>query len=357
MKANRIAAALVVLGFSAVACGASSGSGGVTPGKKIAFLAPDASARFENQDRPLFQSKVQSLCSDCEVIYRNAGGDATLQEQQAQSAIAAGANVIVLDPVNTTFASGSADAAAKRHVAVIAYDRLVLNAAGVTYYVAFDNETIGALQGDALLTAMKTSTKPTVVMIHGDPADLNAELLKKAAHGALDGKVTIAKEYDTPASSPGDAQLEMTQALTALNNKVDGVYAADDGVAGGVVAAMKAAGLTTLPPITGGDAELSAVQRILAGDQYMTVYRPVKQEAEAAALLAYDLAFGVSVAAAVTGGKTVNNSARDVPALLVEPQTVTRRTLISTVIADGFWTRSQLCTADYAKACKAAGLS
>jgi len=124
-----------------------------------------------------------------------------------------------------------------------------------------------------------------------------------------------------------------------------------------VVAAMKAAGLTTLPPITGGDAELSAVQRILAGDQYMTVYRPVKQEAEAAALLAYDLAFGVSVAAAVTGGKTVNNSVRDVPALLVEPQTVTRRTLISTVIADGFWTRSQLCTADYAKACKAAGLS
>ena len=333
MKANRIAAALVVLGFSAVACGASSGSGGVTPGKKIAFLAPDASARFENQDRPLFQSKVQSLCSDCEVIYRNAGGDATLQEQQAQSAIAAGANVIVLDPVNTTFASAIAAAAAKRHVAVIAYDRLVLNAAGVTYYVAFDNETIGALQGDALLTAMKASTKPTVVMIHGDPADLNAELLKKAAHGALDGKVTIAKEYDTPASSPGDAQLEMTQALTALNNKLDGVYAADDGVAGGVVAAMKAAGLTTLPPITGGDAELSAVQRILAGDQYMTVYRPVKQEAEAAALLAYDLAFGVSVAAAVTGGKTVNNSARDVPALLVEPQTVTRRTLISTVIA------------------------
>src|SRR5438046_9052229 len=92
MKANRIAAALVVLGFSAVACGASSGSGGVTPGKRIAFLAPDASARFENQDRPLFQSKVQSLCSDCEVIYRNAGGVATLEEPQEQAAIPAGAD-------------------------------------------------------------------------------------------------------------------------------------------------------------------------------------------------------------------------------------------------------------------------
>src|SRR5207249_10654045 len=146
----------VVLGFSAVPCGAGSGSGSVTPGTEIAFLATDASARFENQGRPLFQSKVQSLCSACEVIYRNAGGDATLQEQQAQSAIAAGPNLIVLDPVNTTFASAIAAAAAKRHVAVIAYDRPVLNAAGVTYYVAFDHETTGALPGDALLTAMKT---------------------------------------------------------------------------------------------------------------------------------------------------------------------------------------------------------
>src|SRR5207247_3518611 len=144
-----------------------------------------------------------------------------LQEQRPPRAFAADSNVIMLHQVQTTFESAIAPAAAKRHVAVIAYDRLVLNAAGVTYYVAFDNETIGALQGDALLTAMKTSTKPTVVMIHGDPADLNAELLKKAAHGALDGKVTIAKEYDTPAASPGDAQLETTQALTPLNTKAD----------------------------------------------------------------------------------------------------------------------------------------
>src|SRR5206468_1743249 len=115
-----------------------------------------------------------------------------------------------------------------------------------------------------------------------------------AARGALDGKVTVAKEYDTPSGSADGAKLEMTQALAALNNKLDGVYAASDEVAGGAVSAMKAAGLKTLPPVTGGDAELSAVQRIVSGDQYMTVYRPVRQEAETAATLAYDLVFGVS---------------------------------------------------------------
>ena len=120
---------------------------------------------------------------------------------------------------------------------------------------------------------------------------------------------------------------------------------------------MKAAGLKTLPTVTGGDAELSAVQRIVSGDQYMTVYRPVRQEAETAATLAYDLVFGVRVPAEMTAGNTVDNGARGVPAALVRPLSVTRKTLVTTVIADGFWSRSQLCTPDYAQACKAAGLS
>ena len=358
MKASKFAAALLLLGLGAVACGGSSSvGGGVTPGKKIAFLAPDPSPRFENQDWPLFQAKVRSLCSDCELIYHDAGGDAVVQQQQVQSALAAGAGVIVLDAVDPGNASGIVAAAAKRHVPVIAYDRLILDAADVAYYVSFDDATIGAMQGSALLGAMKGSGPPTVVMIHGDPNDLEAGVLKKAVHGALDGKVTIAKEYDTPSASADGAQQEMTQALTALNNKVDGVYAANDEVASGAVAAMKAAGLKTLPPVTGEDAELSAVQRILAGEQYMTVYRPVRQEAAAAATLAYNLAYGVRVPAELTGGKTVDNGVMGVPAVLVLPVSVTRKTLVTTVIADGFWSRSQLCTTDYAQACRAAGLS
>jgi D-xylose transport system substrate-binding protein len=99
------------------------------------------------------------------------------------------------------------------------------------------------------------------------------------------------------------------------------------------------------------------VQRIIAGEQYMTVYRPVRQEAEAAAQIAYDLAYGIAVAAALTGGNSVNNGSADLPAVLVQPVAVTRRTLLATVVADGFWTRADICTADYASACKAAGLS
>ena len=347
---------LVLLAVSVAACGAGPTSQ-VVPGKKVALLLPDTSSpRFQNQDLPLFQTKLQSLCPDCAVLYRNAAGDAATQRQQADAAMAAGANAVVLDPVDASTGFAIATSAAQHHVPVVAYDRLVMNVPSVRFYVGFDDAAIGALQGAALLAAVKGS-RPSVVMLNGDSADAHAAALKKAVHGVIDGKVVVAREFDTPASSPGAAQTEMASALTALGGKVDGVYAADDELASGAAAAIKAAKLKTMPPITGGDTELTAVQRIVAGEQYMTVYRPVRQEAEAAAVLAYDLAYGVAVAPAVTGGKTVDNGAASLPAALIQPVAVTRLTVISTVIADGFWTRAQICTADYADACRAAGLN
>src|SRR2546423_12403965 len=125
-------------------------------------------------------------------------------------------------------------------------------------------------------------------MLNGDPADRDAGALKKAVHKAIDGKTTVAKEFDVAAASSDGAQLARAQALTALKGKVDAVYGANDEIASGAGAAMKQAGLKTLPPVTGGDTELSAVQRIISGEQYMTVYRPVRQGAEAAAPVAYD---------------------------------------------------------------------
>ena len=349
-------AAVMVAGVCVAACGAGATTQ-IAPHKTIAFLTPDATPRFENQDRPLFQARLRTLCADCELVYRNAGGDPATQAQQAKAALGAGANVIVLDPVDTSGAAAIVAAAATRHVTVIAYDRLILDTSGVAYYVSFDNAAIGALQAAALLRAMKGGAMPSVVMLHGDSSDRDAALLKKAVHSSLDGKVTVAKEFDTPSASAENAQLEMAQALAALHNRVDGVYAANDDEAGGAVTAMKKAGMTTLPPVTGGNAELPAVQRILAGEQYMTVYRPVRQEAEAAATLAYDLVFGVKVAGELTAGASVNNGARDVPAVLIAPLAITKKELVSTVLADGFWTRTQICTADYARACRAAGLS
>ena len=148
----------------------------------------------------------------------------------------------------------------------------------------------------------------------------------------------------------------MQQALTALGNKVDGVYAANDGTASGAVAAMKAAGLDPLPPVTGQDAELAGIQRILVGEQYMTVYKAIKPEAEAAAQLAYDLLTDAKVPTDMTNGKTVNNGTIDVPSVLLTPIAVTRNNIKDTVVADNFWTVNQICTADYADACKTVGL-
>jgi D-xylose transport system substrate-binding protein len=347
---------VIVVGLCLAACGGSDGAG-VTLGKKIALLLPDSQAtRYESKDLPFFQAKVRSMCSDCTVDYRNAHGDAAAQLTEAKAALAGGANVLVLDPVDGTAASAIAAQAKARQVPVIAYDRLVLNAPDVAYFVSFDDAAVGTIQATGLLTALKGKTNPTVVMINGDPTDSVARLLKLAAQTILDGKVNVAKAYDTPPAGPDNAQAEMADALTALNNKVDAVYAVDDATAGGAVAALTAGGVKPLPPVTGGGAELTAVQRILAGQQYMTVYKSIRTEAESAAQVAYDLAYGVAVPATMTNGKTVDSGGTMVPALLVSPVGVTRQTVVSTVVADGFWTKADLCTDQYLAACAAAGV-
>jgi D-xylose transport system substrate-binding protein len=358
MKMARFLSALFVVAVCVCACG-GGGPSGVTLGKKIAFLLPDSQAtRYASQDVPFFEAKIKSMCSDCTVDSRNARGDASAQLSQAEAVLAGGANVLVLDPVDATAAAAIVAKARARQVPVISYDRLVMNAPSVAYFVSFDDAATGPLQANGLLSALKDKANPTVVMINGDPADSFARLLKIGAQNILSGKVTIAKAYDTPQVGAVTAQTEMADALTALNNKVDAVYASDDAAAGGAIAAMVGAGVKKpLPPVIGAGADLAAVQRILVGDQYMTVYKSIRAEAESAAQLAYDLAYGVAVPAAMTNGKTVDNGGATVPALLVSPVAVTRPTIISTVIADGFLTKADLCTDQYAKACLATGIS
>jgi D-xylose transport system substrate-binding protein len=332
-------------------------------GGKIAILLPETkTARYETQDLPNFKAKLTALGFDvtANLIYSNANQDASAQQAQAEAALTNGAKVLVLDPVDSAAAASIADAAKAQGVPVISYDRLITGSDAVTYYISFDNVQVGALQASSLITALGSMAKPTIVMINGSPTDNNAKLFKQGAHSIFDplvtaGKLTIAKEYDTPDWSPDQAQTEMTQALTALGNKVDGVYAANDGTAGGAVAAMKAGGLTPLPPLTGQDAQVDAIQRILTGDQYMTVYKAIKPEAEAAAQLAFDLLGKTTVPASMING-TTNNGKIDVPSILLIPVAVTKANVESTVVADGFWTAAQICTADFAAACTAAGV-
>ena len=340
----------------------SASSSAMGPAGKIAFLLPETkTARYETQDLPNFKAELTAKGYDVStLIYSNANQDASAQQQQAEAALTNGAKVLVLDPVDSAAAAAIADAAAQQNVPVISYDRLITGSKNVNYYISFDNVKVGVLQATALMTALSSATNPTIVMINGSPTDNNAKLFKQGAHSVFDplvsaGKLTIAKEYDTPDWSPDQAQTEMTQALTALSNKVDGVYAANDGTAGGAFAAMKAAGLTTFPPMTGQDAQVDGIQRILTGEQYMTVYKAIKPEAVAAADLAYDLATGTAVPSSMVTG-TTNNGSVDVPSILLTPVAVTKDNVETTVIADGFWKVSDICTSDFASACTAAGV-
>jgi len=329
-------------------------------GGKIALLLPESkTARYETADRPYFEAKFKELCADCEIIYNNANQDANTKLSQDEAALTNGAKVLVLDPVDSAAAAVIANKAKAQGVPVIAYDRLILNSPSVNYYISFDNKKVGELQAQSLMDELNKLGKknPQIVMINGSPTDNNAKLFKEGALSVFDPlvkakKLTLAKEYDTPDWSPDQAQNEMQQALTALGNKVDGVYAANDGTASGAIAAMKAAGLKTLPPVTGQDAELAAVQRILEGEQYMTVYKAIKPEAEAAAQLAYDLFSKTTVPATMTEGKTVNNGKMDVPSVLLAPVAVTKSNIKDTIVKDKFWTVEQICTTEYASACK-----
>jgi len=344
-------------------CGGGTTTGGTaeTPTAKplkIALLLPETkTARYETQDKPLFEAKVKELAPDAEILYSNANQDANEQQSQADAALTNGAQVLVLDPVDSASAASIVTKAKDAGVPVISYDRLIMNAP-LDYYISFDNEKVGTMQGQALLDKLTAdgNAGKTIVMINGSPTDNNATLFKKGAHSVLDGKVKIGAEYDTPDWSPDKAQSEMDQAITKLGKDgFVGVLAANDGTAGGAIAAMKGAGIDpTKIPVTGQDAEAAAIQRIIMGEQYMTVYKAIKLEAEAAAKLAVALAKGEPVPADLVMAK-VNNGSGDIDSILLPPVPVTKDKIGDTVVKDGFWTLEQLLTSPELKA-KAAEL-
>jgi len=336
--------------------GGSEGGGG--GGGAIALLLPESkTARYESQDRPNFERKVEELCSDCEIIYSNADQDAAKQQQQAEAAITQGAKVLVLDPVDAASAGAVVQRAKQSQIPVVSYDRLITDA-DIDYYISFDNEKVGQLQGESLVSKLEEDgAEGDIIMINGAPTDNNAKLFKQGAHSVIDDSpFNVAKEYDTPDWSPDKAQQEMDQAITAVGKDgFVGVYAANDGTAGGAIAAMKGQGVDPKTiPVTGQDAELAAIQRILIGEQYMTVYKAIKPEAEAAAELAVALARGEEPQADTS--ETVDNGMKDVPSILLEPIAVTKENINDTIVKDEFWSVDEICTGKYADACKEAGI-
>ncbi|MFI7704589.1 sugar ABC transporter substrate-binding protein [Nonomuraea sp. NPDC049480] len=346
----------------AAACGTGSGGASGTAsavpeeGATIALFLPESkTTRYEAFDRPLFEAKVKALCPDCKVLYGNADQDAAKQQQQVEAALTQGADVLVLDAVDAAAVAPLVNQAKQKKIPVIAYDRLI-SGIGYDYYVSFNNVRVGEMQGQALLdalTAKGAAGKGQIVMINGAPTDPSSADYKKGAHNILDGKVQIGKEFDTPDWSPDKAQQQMEQAITALGrDKIVGVLSANDGMAGGAIAAMKRAGYSEIPPITGQDAELAAVQRILTGEQYMTIYLDIRAEAEKSAELAVALTKGQGPAAPTK----VNNGTADIPAFLLDPIPVTKDQVKDTIVKDGFYKVADICTPEVKDACAKAGI-
>jgi D-xylose transport system substrate-binding protein len=362
-----LAAVLVAatLAGGPVACGGDdddnggSGGGGGGGGPKIALLLPETkTARYEAHDRPGFTNKVKELCPNCEVVYANASQDANKQLTQAEAAITDGAKVLVLDAVDAEAATGIVQRAKQQDIPVLAYDRLI-SGADIDWYVSFNNVRQGRIQAQSLLDGLGGSGKgKSIVMVNGAPTDPSAGDYKQGAHQVLDKSgVKIAKEYDTPDWSPDKAQLEMDQAVTALGkDKVAGVYSANDGMAGGIIASLKGAGIDPKKvPVTGGDAEVTAIQRILAGEQYATIYLTIKRQAEVSAEIAVAAAQGKDVPSGLINAQ-VDNGEEKVPSVLLTPVAVTKDNIAGTVIKDGFYEPSEICTGSYSAACKSAGI-
>ncbi|WP_225321131.1 sugar ABC transporter substrate-binding protein [Streptomyces luteolifulvus] len=353
--------------LSLAACGAigGDGEGGSNASSKrrdditVGLLLPDRdTARFEKFDHPIITKEVTSLThGKGRVLYANAEASVDKQSEQFQRMIDDKVDVILVDAVDARLIAPDVQKSKDAGIPVIAYDRLAQGP--IDAYVSHDNELVGQVQGRAITEALGTKASSSkVVMMNGDPADPNTAQFKQGALGELEGKVDIVKQYDTDKWSPAAAEANMKEAIRSVGlDRIAAVYAANDGIAGAVIDALKEAGTGRIPPVTGQDANLDAVQRIVAGEQRMTVYKPFLDEATYAAQMAVTKVQGRDIAFdALTRDRVDSPTHQNVPALLVPVVSLTKDTIKKTVIADGVYTVRQICTAAHAAGCAAVGL-
>jgi D-xylose transport system substrate-binding protein len=318
----------------------------------VAFLMPDqASTRYEEADWPGFQDAMADLCPDCTLIYQNGNADVALQQQQFNSVIAQGATVIVLDPVDSAAAAGLVEIAHSQGVKVIAYDRPIPDKVA-DFYVSFDNEGIGYAIAQSLVENLQANGVPDgagVLQINGSPTDAAAGLIRDGIDRSLDASpyVTLS-EFDTPDWAPPKAQEWAAGQITRFGGDIMGIVAANDGTGGGAIAALKAAGADPLPPVTGNDATIAALQLIIAGDQYNTISKPSQIVAAAAAEVAVQLLNGETPVA--------TTELYDTPSQLFVPAVVTQENIKAEIFDAGIQTAETVCTAEYVDACAALGI-
>jgi len=358
-KSICLLAAAGLLSFGLTACGTDTNTPAAkTP--KIGVILPDSasSARWETADRKYLEAAFKQAGVQYDI--QNAQNDKTAFQTIADQMITGGVTVLMI--VNLDSGTGKAviDKAKAQGIGVIDYDRLTLNG-GANYYVSFNNVTVGKLQGEGLVKCLteKGVKNPIVAELNGSPTDNNATLFKQGYDSVLKPKYD-AKEYtkgpdqSVPEWNNTTAGTLFEQMMTTAGNKIDGVLAANDGLGNAAISVLKRNGLNGKVPVTGQDATVQGLQNVLVGDQCITVYKAIKQEADEAAKLAIALYKGETVSGLDSVKDT--ESGKDVPSKLLTPVAITKAN-VKTVLDDNFVTKAELCTAAFAAACTAAGIA
>jgi D-xylose transport system substrate-binding protein len=293
------------------------------------------------RDRDAFKEKAESL--GAEVLIQSANGDENLQNNQVENLLSQDLDLLVIIPQNADSAAALVDDAHKAGVKVISYDRMIMNT-DVDLYISFDNEKVGELQGKFLTDLVP---KGIYYVFAGSPTDNNAKYFKAGAMKYIQpladkGDIKIAYDQAIEGWKPDQAMKLMENALTANNNEVDAVLAPNDGTAGGIIQALAAQGLAGKVPVTGQDADLAAIKRIVEGTQSMTVFKDARKEAEKAAELAVQMAQGKEVSELTDVNGKVNNGKIDVPSVLLTPVTITKDNIDKELIESGWFTKEQV---------------
>lgn len=304
---------------------------------KIGMAIDDLRLERWQKDRDIFVKKAESL--GAKVFVQSSNGNEETQMSQIENMINRGVDVLVIIPYNGQVLSNVIAEAKREGIKVLAYDRMI-NSADIDYYISFDNEKVGELQAQSLVNKVPSGN---YFLMGGSPVDNNAKMFRAGQMKVLNpyiksGEIKIVGDQWADGWLPENALKIMENALTANNNKIDAVVASNDATAGGAIQALSAQGLAGKVAISGQDADLAGVKRIIAGTQTMTVYKPITKLANTAAEIAVELGEGKQPAS----DAVLNNGIKDVPSRLLTPIEVDKANIDSTVVADGFHKKNEL---------------
>ncbi|MFZ6646493.1 D-xylose ABC transporter substrate-binding protein [Undibacterium sp. TJN25] len=303
---------------------------------KIGFSIDDLRVERWARDRDFFVAAADKL--GAKVFVQSADASEQRQISQIENLISRGVDVIVIVPFNATVLSNTIKEAKKAGIKVVSYDRLILNA-DIDAYISFDNEKVGEMQAEGVL---KAAPKGNYYLLGGSPTDNNAKMLRegqmKVLKPSIDkGDIKIVGQQWVKDWSATEALSIVENALTANNNKIDAIVASNDGTAGGAIQALASQKMAGKVPVSGQDADLAAVKRVIAGTQSMTVYKPLKLIASEAAKLSVQLARNEKP----EYNAQYDNGVKKVDTILLKPTTLTNAN-VNILVSDGFYTQAQI---------------